>query len=159
MLAIPRRLLALEAVLLGLPRAHANVSCEHALKVDTTGGIYWTNKTGWLTATSCCSWHIACQSGEITEIKLAYNGLAGTLSPELATLPFLNDIDVDHNSISGTVTPELGSLTLLRQFFRGGTHNHPGWSSSAYLSRAMIHVCAHMMHTQTRMATQSHARA
>ena len=62
-----------------LPYARANVSCE-PLKVffENTGGIYWMNKTGRLQATSCSNWHgVTCQSGEITEIKLTCNGLAG----------------------------------------------------------------------------------
>ena len=105
--AARRHLLAFigAGLLLALPRAYANVSCE-PLKVffEDTTGIYWMNKTGWLSTSNCCTWHgIKCVAGEISEIKLAYNGLAGTLSPELAMLPFLNGIVLDHNSISGTV--------------------------------------------------------
>jgi hypothetical protein len=46
---------------------------------ENTGGSNWTNKTGWGTSASACSWHgVTCTSGHVTSISLGNNNLTGT---------------------------------------------------------------------------------
>jgi len=77
-----------------------------------TGGVSWTNRTGWLKSETFCSWFgVTCNdNGDITEINLSNNNLSGHLAPSptsyyyglgLDSLRHLKYFDLSRNSLSG----------------------------------------------------------
>ncbi|XP_022717360.1 probable leucine-rich repeat receptor-like serine/threonine-protein kinase At3g14840 [Durio zibethinus] len=49
----------------------------------------------------------------VVRILLKGQNLAGTLPPELVSLPFLQEIDLTRNYLNGTIPPEWGSMQLV----------------------------------------------
>lgn len=89
----------------------------------STNGDSWTNKTGWLQTNTPCNWYgITCSSGNVTQIDLAYNQLAGTLPPEIGNLTFLNQFVINHNQVTGNIPTEFGNLTLLKYIDLNSNH-------------------------------------
>jgi len=81
-----------------------------------TGGPSWTDRTGWLTAASYCSWHgVTCAFGttEIVAVELASNALTGYLPAAVADLTHLQTLNLSSNSLTGPIPASLGSLTKL----------------------------------------------
>ncbi|KAI2512840.1 hypothetical protein MHU86_1629 [Fragilaria crotonensis] len=71
---------------------------------DSTRGLRWKNRTGWLQSEDVCSWNgITCfqgddeKTGKISEIDLSGNHLVGTLPFEIFTLPWLYSLTLDDN--------------------------------------------------------------
>ena len=62
---------------------------------DSTNGGSWTNNGGWLNGDPCVnSWYgITCDSGDVTQIDLSINNLAGPIPPNfvnsITTLTYL----------------------------------------------------------------------
>lgn len=56
---------------------------------------------------------INCTDRRVTSINLANMSLTGTLTPELARLPFLRSLDLSNNSFVGQIPQGLGSLQSL----------------------------------------------
>lgn len=88
-----------------LPGTHikpAPGSCAALSKVYVEmGGTLWTNRSGWAEGSSdssaspmpCCSWHgVLCKGNVISTLDLSSNGLSGSLSPVLFTLPGLENL-------------------------------------------------------------------
>ena len=116
---------------------------------DAMGGPYWRRDEGWKEAkagTKCdpCdgTWYgIVCQGQQIVSLDLSYNGLRGTIPPEIGRLtnltfldlglnrlygnlpkeignfPFLEVLLIDENRISGSIPKEIGNLSNLRSLF------------------------------------------
>ena len=93
---------------------------------QATGGPNWTNNTNWLTDAPLSEWFgVTTESGRVTELNLAGNGLRGLLPPALAELGFLQSLRLGarwdftlqrivHNELSGPIPTELGNLTRLQ---------------------------------------------
>uniref|UniRef100_A0ACD6AEI6 Uncharacterized protein n=1 Tax=Avena sativa TaxID=4498 RepID=A0ACD6AEI6_AVESA len=82
---------------------------------DPTGALRsWTNDTG--TAASVCGWAgVNCSpAGRVTTLDVSSRGLAGTLSPAVADLVYLEFLNLTDNAFSGAIPATLGKLTRLR---------------------------------------------
>ena len=86
-----------------------------ALLYDRTGGPNWTSKDNWSTDQPLGSWHgvKVDDQGQVTEVRLGGNGLAGTIPRALANLEHLEWLDLSVNDLTGTIPPELGDLANL----------------------------------------------
>jgi RHS repeat-associated protein len=90
---------------------------------DNLGGINWTTKTNWptpgnwpATATSAQldTWYgITVVNGDITQITLKINHLAGALPSSLGNLSALTNLDVGTNAITGVLPESLKNCTNL----------------------------------------------
>jgi len=81
---------------------------------DSTNGAGWTNNSGWDTNTPIDTWYnIVVNGGQITEILLNQNNLAGTIPPELGDLTDLVDLRLYSNQLVGSIPVEIGNLGSL----------------------------------------------
>lgn len=79
-----------------------------------TGGPNWKNKTNWLTG-PLHTWHgVTYAYGQVREIVLWNNGLAGTLPPEIWNLTNIDRINLGINQISGVIPAGIGNLAKLK---------------------------------------------
>jgi len=92
---------------------------RNALKLfyDSSKGQEWTNAGSWLDPyKDHCAWHgVRCNKSNtsIIELKLANNGLSGTISKNISGLNSLKFLDLSDNDIKGPIPSELGHLTQL----------------------------------------------
>jgi len=103
-----------------IPQAECN---ELVTLYNSTNGPGWTNKTGWLTTNTPCSWFgITCSAGHVSVINLGYNNgvsgnnLSGTIPNP--NLPNLTTLNFYYNSLSGSV-PNFTNLPNLQQLGLG----------------------------------------
>lgn len=84
---------------------------------NATGGDRWVDHENWLTDSPTDTWYgvTTDQTGRVTHLDLAANGLSGTLPSILARLAKLKTLDLADNRLSGSIPTELGSLRSLRQ--------------------------------------------
>ena len=81
---------------------------------DTTGGISWTNKTGWMATDTPCNWYgIFCSGKHVAHINLRSNNVKGSIPSDLEKLTNLTYLDFNNNQLSGSIPPELGNMTNL----------------------------------------------
>ncbi|KAG6591770.1 putative leucine-rich repeat receptor-like serine/threonine-protein kinase, partial [Cucurbita argyrosperma subsp. sororia] len=84
---------------------------------DPCGGLSsgWVSasfETGYYNNVTCnCTFH-AHTVCHVTGIRLRAQSLPGTLPPEIARLPFLQELDLSRNYLSGPIPPEWGSTKL-----------------------------------------------
>ena len=99
----------------GIPRNE----CEALVALyESTSGAGWNLDTNWNTATAANSWHgVTVAGGHVTELKLPFNQLSGTLPPEMGNLPELQMIQFPQNQLGGPIPPELGSLEKLKDIW------------------------------------------
>ena len=71
---------------------------------EATGGEFWNSSTSWLSEAPICSWKgVLCEDGDlqdtkgVTSIKLADNGLVGSLPSVIWTLPSLRVLNIQSN--------------------------------------------------------------
>lgn len=91
---------------------------------NATDGEQWTQSNGWRNSTlSVCKWHgVTCDadSGNVTMLSLADNGLSGNLTAEAGELDWffgitsLTDIDMSSNRLVGPVPAGLGMMPALK---------------------------------------------
>ncbi len=95
------------------------VECEALVSLyNSTFGPSWTNRTGWLTTYTPCSWYgITCAGGHVTGIHLSINNLSGSLPDSLGNLDRLRDMALTHNSLTGNIPSTLGNLSSLRLLY------------------------------------------
>lgn len=78
---------------------------------ETTGGLQWTNSTGWLTFTSPiapCDWYgVVCANGHVIELALTANRLTGAFPVMVANLPHLEQTFLSGNHLSGPIPPHI----------------------------------------------------
>ena len=79
---------------------------RHALEAlyNATGGVSWTDRTNWLSATEeITNWHGITVGGDgrVTTLDLQNNNLSGELPDELANLIGLTELKLAGNSITG----------------------------------------------------------
>lgn len=84
---------------------------------EATSGPNWKERTHWLTGAPLRTWYgvQADAQGRVTGLRLADNGLAGTIPPELGALERLRTLDLSTNDLSGPIPPELGALAGLEE--------------------------------------------
>ncbi|KAG8058573.1 hypothetical protein GUJ93_ZPchr0002g25844 [Zizania palustris] len=72
---------------------------------------------GWdINSVDPCTWSmVACSpDGFVVSLQMANNGLAGTLSPSIGNLSYLQTMLLQNNMISGDIPQEIGKLTNLK---------------------------------------------
>ena len=92
---------------------------------DATGGADWTNATNWKTELPLDSWHGVTfdeDSGRVTKLELADNGLVGPLPPALASLLWLGTLNLSGNDLTGPLPSALGNLSRLEVLNLRGNH-------------------------------------
>ncbi len=96
---------------------------------NSTNGANWSNKIGWLSTNTPCSWFGASCSGSvghITSLDLKYNLLSGTI-PNFTNLPNLFYLNLYNNQLNGTIPnfnlPNLVSLDIQYNQLTGSIPN------------------------------------
>jgi Leucine-rich repeat (LRR) protein len=91
--------------------------CEALVALfNYTGGPGWTNRSGWLTNSTPCSWQgvIECRGGHVVDLRLGNNNLRGGIPPELGNLTKLIKLVLGFNdNLVGGIPPEFGNLANL----------------------------------------------
>ncbi len=82
---------------------------------NQTGGSHWTHSENWLSGDPCAygnEWYgVTCDFyGNVTELDLHGNNLAGTLPNELGNLTNLVTLYLDQNHLEGTIPATIGNL-------------------------------------------------
>ena len=83
---------------------------------DATGGADWTNAASWKTDFPLESWHgvtVDEDSGRVTGLSLADNGLAGPLPAAVANLRRLETLNLRRNALTGPIPAALGDMPRL----------------------------------------------
>ncbi|WP_419166844.1 hypothetical protein [Candidatus Palauibacter sp.] len=113
-------------VLVPVPRTadHAALEAIYA----ALGGPDWLQSENWLSGHPLDNWHGVEVDGDgrVVGLDLEFNGLEGTLPPQLGDLPRLRSLRLSRNAVSGGIPPELGHLPdferlELRENELGGT--------------------------------------
>ncbi|KAG9129394.1 hypothetical protein Leryth_024228 [Lithospermum erythrorhizon] len=69
----------------------------------------------WNSSSRHCSWYgISCEDGHVSSLDISNLNLTGTLSPDIASLPFLTTLNLASNSFYGPIPPQIGLLANLR---------------------------------------------
>jgi hypothetical protein len=82
----------------------------------TTHGENWVHNDGWWATTTPCStpWHgVSCESGHVVKLRLNDNNLAGTLSANIGSLHWVEELWLDGNGLTGNLPAALGNLEQL----------------------------------------------
>ena len=84
---------------------------------NATDGPNWASNQGWLTDAPLGLWHgvTTDRSGNLTGLHLDFNGLTGSIPPELGDLANLAGLHLDFNGLTGSIPPELGDLANLTE--------------------------------------------
>jgi len=119
------------------------IECEALVALyNSTNGVSWTNKNGWLNTNTPCSWNgITCNGNSVTKIvlydnklngyiptnlgnfsnlevlTLAKNQLSGNIPFELKNLIKLNELNLTLNQLNGSIPSQLGNLTNIVYFY------------------------------------------
>ena len=91
---------------------------------EATGGPNWYGRLGWLTDAPLEDWFgiEVDDDGNVIELELYRNNLAGSIPPELAGLAGLSRLQLASNHLSGPIPVELAELSGLS--FLGLFNNH-----------------------------------
>ncbi len=86
----------------------------YALYNDTNGD-QWIDNTNWLSDEPVSTWYgITVSGGNVVNIQSVFNGLAGSIPPELGNLTSLEELNLQSRGLTGSIPPELGNLTHLQ---------------------------------------------
>ncbi len=82
---------------------------------NATAGENWDDNYNWLSDRPLREWYgvDTDDEGHVTVLDLRWNGLRGTIPPELVDLSNLEELDLYANELSGTIPRELGNLPNL----------------------------------------------
>jgi len=82
----------------------------------STNGTGWANHTNWLENNQPSTWDgVTVTSGNVTELDLYNNNLAGSIPSELALLSSLTSLNLGYNyNMSGMIPTWLGTMTNLQ---------------------------------------------
>lgn len=89
-----------------------NATCNSLESIFyNTGGIEWTNLTGWLATSNPCDWYgVDCTDDQVSGVRLANNNLAGDIPEEVGLLTGLNTIDLSNNFLTGPIPLSVAML-------------------------------------------------
>ncbi|MQL77902.1 hypothetical protein Taro_010324 [Colocasia esculenta] len=91
----------------------------------------------WNATVHHCQWRgVTCSRrhpGRVTALNLSSFGLSGHISPSVANLTFLREIDLSSNQFYGSIPPQIGALSRLR--YLNVRNNTLGGAISSNLSR------------------------
>ena len=109
-----------------IDRVHADSPDLPALVAlyNATDGEHWVNNRNWLSDAPLGAWYgvYTNSQGQVTELKLAKNRLAGELPSELGGLSNLLGLILNENGLTGEIPPELGDLINLVELELGWNH-------------------------------------
>ena len=82
---------------------------------NVTGGDNWTNNEGWISDLPLGRWHGVAtdERGNVTQLLLRENNLAGRIPSEIGRLTELRSLDLQSNELTGDIPPEIGNLKLI----------------------------------------------
>ena len=82
---------------------------------NATDGEFWSNNSNWLSETTLDEWFgvRVDETGRVSGLGLAHNGLRGELPPELGNLTSLVLLILHNNHLTGELPSELGNLSNL----------------------------------------------
>ncbi|RXK34775.1 hypothetical protein M231_07967 [Tremella mesenterica] len=82
---------------------------------DSLSGQSWSNQTGWISGSDCCTWFgVTCgPGGKVEKLDLVENGLEGTIPDCLFSLQSLITLDLSSNSLSFSNSNKFDHLTHL----------------------------------------------
>ena len=82
-----------------------------------TNGATWTNNTAWRSDRPLADWYgvTVDDTDRVIELKLATNGLSGSIPSELGRLSHLQKLSIGGNRLSGTIPAAIGRLTHLKE--------------------------------------------
>ncbi|XP_062201478.1 probable LRR receptor-like serine/threonine-protein kinase At3g47570 [Phragmites australis] len=105
----------------------ALLAFKAAIAGDPSGVLAaWTPTSSSMNATdNICRWRgVSCSSqrhpGRVTALKLMSSNLTGVISPRVANLSFLRNLNLSLNRLSGSIPSELGLLRRLQVISLGG---------------------------------------
>ncbi|XP_037493569.1 tyrosine-sulfated glycopeptide receptor 1 [Jatropha curcas] len=109
-------------ILLSLPSSHAAVFCnqdDHDSLLPFFSNVSSSSSPlNWSATIDCCLWEgVECDvtDGRVTRLWLPFKGLTGFLSPSLANLTHLSQLNLSHNRLFGPLPPSfLSSLDSLQ---------------------------------------------
>ena len=83
----------------------------------SANGTAWTNNTAWRSDRPLADWYgvIVDDTERVIELKLATNGLSGSIPSELGRLSHLQKLSIGGNRLSGTIPDAIGRLTHLKE--------------------------------------------
>ena len=107
--------------------ATVTVDLERAALValyEANGGDDWENREGWLSDDPLSAWYgvETNPDGQVVVLELPFNGLSGSLPPEIGNLAQLRELYLPFNGLSGSLPPEIGNLTELRELYLQYNH-------------------------------------
>lgn len=83
---------------------------------NSTSGASWTNRTGWMTTFTPCSWYgVTCGGPHVTRLLLYSNNLVGSIPVSLGVLSNLQQLNLQNNQLAGGIPDSLGSLSKLKE--------------------------------------------
>ena len=86
---------------------------------NATAGANWEDNYKWGTDAPLGQWYgiDTDENGRVASLYLWYNGLSGSIPPELGNLTTLDTLALHDNQLSGSIPPELSNLTQLEALF------------------------------------------
>lgn len=108
-------------------------------------GQEWTNSDLWLdNYEGHCSWYgVECNgSNKTVELKLASNGLSGTLTEKISNLSMIEVLDLSDNRIKGSIPTEVGllsNLIYLRLAYNDFRGNETNFGELQHLKLIQLH--------------------
>ena len=89
---------------------------------DATGGRDWIDSRNWLSEAPLGEWRgvEVDERGQVVELLLRDNGLAGPIPPELGELGHLEYLRLSDNGLTGAIPPELGGLSSVTHLVLDG---------------------------------------
>jgi len=90
--------------------------CEALVALyNSTGGPYWTNRSGWLENYYPSTWYgVRIAYGRVNRLNLVDNHLSGTIPDSLGSLSHMEWLNLYSNDLTGSIPPSLGSLDILQ---------------------------------------------
>ena len=82
---------------------------------DATSGGSWSQNSRWLSNAPLSDWYgvETGPDGRVVGLNLRFNGLSGTIPPEIGDLTELTELYLYGNELSDSIPPEIGNLTHL----------------------------------------------
>lgn len=82
---------------------------------DAANGASWEKNANWLSDRPLAEWHgITVDYRErVVELDLSWNGLTGSITPQIGELAHLRSLSLQVNGLGGSIPPEIGTLSNL----------------------------------------------